>query len=88
MKSTKWTLTAMDFFRGLVIAVTAPIVPIILQSLSEGSFVFNFPIIRTVAIGAFAAYIAHKFPVDDIAAAQKTLADAQSKDIAVSLASR
>lgn len=75
MKSTKWTLQARDFLKGLVIAVGTPVL-YLLQELIP-----NWPLnqIEKAALSAFVTYLVKQFVTDDIKVAHKTLAKAKSK---------
>lgn len=79
MKSTKWTLQLRDFLKGLLLAVLSPIVPIIIQSISKGVFTLDWALIKTIAIGAFSAYLMKNLPQDDVKQAQKIVDDAKPK---------
>lgn len=59
--SEKFTVQTRDFINGLLLAVVSAILPIITQTLQEGSFLFDWQMIGTVASSTFIAYIAKKF---------------------------
>lgn len=59
--STKFTLNAGDFVRGLLVAVISAIVPIIMGSLNAGTLTFNWVTIGTVALGAALGYLTKNF---------------------------
>lgn len=51
------SLGVRDFLRGLAIAVIAPVILVIQQSLELGELVFNWKLIATTAISAGLAYV-------------------------------
>lgn len=55
--SKQWTLNAKDFLKGLLIAVIAAVVPVIMDSINEESLTFNWKKIGTVALAAGLAYL-------------------------------
>lgn len=73
MKSTKFTLTLNDFWKGLVVAIGTAIFPIVMQSINNNQLTFDWKLIATTGIGALLTYLAKNFFTDDTAAAVKTL---------------
>lgn len=73
MKSTKFSLTLSDFWKGLIVAVGTAIFPIITQSLDANQLTFNWKLIATTGIGAFLTYLAKNFFTDTTSQAVKTL---------------
>ena len=73
MKSTLFSLSAKDFWKGLIVAVGSAIFPIIMQSIQANQLTFNWKLIATTGIGAFLTYLAKNFFTDDTSAAVKTL---------------
>lgn len=59
--SKRFNLTAPDWVKALAVAVLSPIVPIIMQSLSNGSLTFDWKLIGTTALSAGVAYLAKNF---------------------------
>ena len=51
------SLGIRDFLRGLAIAVIAPVILVIQQSLEGGELIFNWKLIATTAVSAGLAYI-------------------------------
>lgn len=74
MKSTKFSLSLNDFWKGLIIAVGTAIFPIIMQSINANQLTFDWKLIATTGIGAFLTYLAKNYFTDDTKAAVKTLA--------------
>lgn len=59
--SKQFTLNLRDVFKGLLVAVLTPLVPIISQSLNNGSLTFDWKAIGIAALGGFVAYIVKNF---------------------------
>lgn len=74
MKSTFLSWNWRDFIKGLVVAVITPIVPIVQQSITAGTLVFDWKVIGVAAAGGFVAYMVKNFFTDDTKEAVKTLA--------------
>lgn len=82
--STKFSLETKNFLVGFLLAVGAVVVPGIITLLSSGHLPNKGQLIATGIAGLSAGltYITRKFFTDDVAAAQKTLQEAQQKAIA------
>lgn len=74
MKSTFLSLNMRDFIKGLIVAIITPVVPIVQQSISAGSLVFDWHIIGLAAAGGFVAYMVKNLFTDSNKEAVKTLA--------------
>ena len=74
MRSTKFSLSLNDFWKGLIVAVGTAIFPIIMQSINANQLTFDWKLIATTGIGAFLTYLAKNYFTDDTKAAVKTLA--------------
>ena len=59
--SEQFSLSGRDFWKGLIVAALSPIVPIVMQSLQAGSFVFDWKAIGVAAASGFVAYIVKNF---------------------------
>ena len=59
--SKKFSLSLNDWEKGLIVAVLSPVFPIIMQSLNAGSFVIDWKVVGTTALGAGLAYLAKNF---------------------------
>lgn len=57
MKSKFFKLNAQDFIRGLVVSVLSSVVTIMYQTVQEGSLVFDWKAIGTVALMSSLGYI-------------------------------
>jgi len=68
MKSTRWTLSWRDFFKGLIMAVGVPAMYYL-----ETLLPINTPPELKILIAAFVTYMGKNFSTDDTKAAQKTL---------------
>lgn len=73
MKSTFLSWNWRDFVKGLIVAVLTPMVPIVQQSITAGSLVFDWHIISLAAAGGFVGYMVKNFFTDDTKEAVKTL---------------
>jgi len=62
MKNSKlFSLALPDWFKGIVVAVLASILPIILPTIQAGSLTFDWATIGKTAAAAFVAYILKNF---------------------------
>lgn len=59
--SKKFSLTAPDWLKGLLMAVGAPVITLIIQSTNAGSLVFDWKALLTVAISAAGMYLLKNF---------------------------
>lgn len=59
--STKFTLNARDFLKGLLVAVIAAIVPVITGSINAGELKFDWKAIGLTALAAAIAYLTKNF---------------------------
>ena len=59
--SKKFRLGKKDFFKGLLIAVGAPVVAIVQTSIVAGVITINWPIVGTTALAAGLAYLSKNF---------------------------
>lgn len=50
-------LDSKDFVKGLVLAVVAPVLTLIIQTLQAGSLKFDWKALGITAVSAFAAYL-------------------------------
>ena|SRR5665213_1892565 len=73
MKSTKFSLSILDFLKGLIIAVLTPALLIIQQSLSAGIVVFNWKTIAMASVSGFVGYLIKNFFTDDTKVAENTI---------------
>lgn len=73
MKSTFLSLGVRDFIKGLIVAIITPIVPIVQQSISAGTLVFDWHVIGLAAAGGFVGYMVKNFFTDSTKEAVKTL---------------
>lgn len=55
--SKRFTLNLSDWWKGLIMAVVAPIIQIILASIDAGTLTFNWSAILKTALAAGLAYI-------------------------------
>lgn len=81
MQSTKYTLNARDFIKGLLIAGGVPALLIVQQSIAAGEMVFNWRTIWMAAVGGFVTYILKNYLTNDVKEAQVTLIKAQEKEV-------
>lgn len=73
MKSTFLSWNWRDFIKGLIVAVLTPIIPIVQQSITAGTLVFDWHVIGVAAAGGFVAYMVKNFFTDSTKEAVKTL---------------
>lgn len=59
--SKKFSLKAIDFLKGAILATVTPVLVIIQTSISEGSLIFDWKHIGMVALGTFVAYLGKNF---------------------------
>lgn len=59
--SKQFSLKARDFIKGALLAVLAPVLVIVQESLDKGEFSFNWRLIGMTAVGAFVAYLLKNF---------------------------
>ncbi len=59
--SSMFSLKTKDFLRALLIAMVAPIIPIITNSLSAREFTINWHNIISTSVGAGLAYLGKNF---------------------------
>lgn len=59
--SKKFTLNLSDWWKGLIMAVGAPVIAIIQQSLNAGSFTVNWKTVFTVSLSAALIYLGKNF---------------------------
>jgi len=87
MKSTKWTLKARDFFKGLILAVGTPVLMLIQQVIPSWTPVLtdwlgqSGALIAQAALSAFAAYLLKNLATDDVKVAEKVLTEARQDAI-------
>lgn len=62
--SNLFTLNFKDFLKGLIIAILAPVLLVIQQSLDSGQFIFNWKQIVITSISAGLAYLIKNFISD------------------------
>lgn len=79
MKSTRWTLSAFDWLKGLIIFVGTPVLTLIQQLIPDWTpFLTSHlgksgGLIAQAAIGALVTYILKQFSTDDTKVAVKQL---------------
>lgn len=73
MKSTFLSLTGTDFLKALLMAVLAPVLFIIQQSIAAGALTFNWHQIEMAAIAGGVGYLIKNFFSDSVSQAQSTL---------------
>jgi hypothetical protein len=62
MKQSKlYSLTLPDWFKGCIVAILSPVLPIIIQTIQAGSLTFDWNAIGLTAIGALFAYLTKNF---------------------------
>lgn len=81
LPSTQFTLKVRDFLKAALLAVVVPVLVVVQASLSAGELTFNWKQIGTVALSAFVAYLAKNFLTNDVPVAEKTIQEAQTKQI-------
>ena len=81
LPSTIFTLKFRDFLKGAILAILAPILVALQESLAAEHVVINWAKLGMVAVAAFIAYLGKNFFTDDTAAAVKTVQEAQEKKI-------
>lgn len=59
--SKQFTLSLNDFWKGLIVAILSPIVPILMESLNAHTWVFDWNVIGTTALSAAVAYLLKNF---------------------------
>lgn len=59
--SKKFTLKALDFLKGAVLATLTPVLVIIQNSISQGSLTFDWKNIGMVALSTFLVYLGKNF---------------------------
>jgi hypothetical protein len=59
--STKYWLNARDFTKALIVAAITPVVPVIMQSMSAQTWVFDWTTIWHTATAAGVAYLTKNF---------------------------
>lgn len=75
--SGKFSLNAMDFLKGALLAVLTPVLTIIIDTLNAGSLTFDWKNIGIVAASTFAAYLLKNF----LAPAQIVIQDPHPADV-------
>ena len=55
--SKRFSLNLNDWWKGLIMAVAAPTVAVIIDSISDGNFNIDWSLVWKTALGAFLAYI-------------------------------
>lgn len=59
--SNLYSLDLKDLAKGLIIAIGSAVITTIQTSLQQGSLIFNWKLIGTVALGAGIAYLGKNF---------------------------
>lgn len=59
--SKQFTLNLSDWWKGLIMAVVAPVIAIIMNSINAGSLTFNWHLIWVAAVSGALAYLAKNF---------------------------
>ena len=73
MKSSFLSLKTRDFIKALAVAVLAPVITIIIQTVDSGSLTFDWLAIIRVSISAAGGYLLKNLFTDDVKAAEKVL---------------
>lgn len=81
LPSTALSLNVKDFLRGLILAILAPVLLAIQQSIAAGEVTLNWRTLGLTAISALVAYLIKNFFTNSVGQAENTLQDAQQKVI-------
>lgn len=73
MKTTRFTLALRDYLKAFIMAVGAPVLTFIIDSLKAETIVYDWKKLLIVAISAGAAYLVKNFFTDDIKVAKEVL---------------
>ena len=73
MKTTRFTLALRDYGKAFVMAVGAPVLTFIIDSLKADAIIFDWKKLLVVAVSAGAAYLVKNFFTDDIQTAKNVL---------------
>lgn len=73
MKSTTFSINWNDFLKGLLISVLAPVLIILYNTVSTGSFDIDWKQVLTAGASAGLAYIIKNFFTNDTSAAIKLI---------------
>lgn len=80
LQSTAFSWKLRDFLKGAVLAVLVPALLAIQQALTAPPI--NWKAIGVTALATFIGYLIKNFLTNDIPAAEKTIQEAQQKEIA------
>lgn len=69
----RYTLKLRDWIKAAIMAIGAPVLTFLLDSLNAENFVFNWSKLATVAASAGIVYILKNFFTDDMIVAQKVI---------------
>ncbi len=72
-KSTRYKLLLRDYLKAVIMAIGAPVLTFIIDSLNADQFTFNWKKLLIVAISAGATYLLKNFFTDDIKTSKKIL---------------
>lgn len=80
MKSTFLSLGVQDFLKALIMAVVAPVLYIIQQSIAAGALTFNWHQIEMAAVAGAVGYLIKNYFSDSVAQAKTTLITEAKKE--------
>lgn len=79
----RYTLKFRDWMKGLIMAIGAPVLTFIIDSLNEGELTLNWRKLAIVALSAGLMYLLKNFFTDDVKSAVKVLHEAEKKGLDV-----
>ena len=79
LPSNIFSINVKDFLKGLVMAVIAPVLVAVQQSLSAGELTLNWRALGMTAIAAFVGYLVKNFFTNSVPDAEETIAKAIEK---------
>lgn len=79
----RYSLKLRDWLKGLLMAVGAPVLTFIIDSLNEGELTLNWRKLAVVAISAGLMYLLKNFFTDDVKTAVKVLDEAEKKGVPI-----
>lgn len=71
--STRFSLAIRDYGKAIIMAIGAPVLTFIIDSLNAETFIFNWKKLILVAVSSGAAYLLKNFFTDDIKTAKNIL---------------
>ena len=79
----RYSLKLRDWLKGLLMAIGAPVITFIIDSLNEGELTLNWTKLAVVALSAGLMYVLKNFFTDDVKTAVKVLDEAEKKGVEI-----